>query len=287
PRAPVVTGSFQTKLTDPTRQALVNTIIRTDPTAPSWTDRGLLVLPASAAPHPPYILHILRSGSHAECRRSPGGRPRVRSPGDRPLYPAGLGGDRPLCPNGLVGDRPLSSRARRFCQGHAHVLPRLPRLPGPCACPPAPAGSAWDARISTWAMRMSACTRFACPGHAHVRLRSPVPPGPRACLSGPRAYPPRSAPESPRLSMSAWASRREPSADHACFGKSQGGPCLTRHGSSPTDRSCIGKVMADHAHLRHLPGAVSVSISFMKIDGIHRRGYLPDAPARGSRSAGV
>src|SRR5690606_4130882 len=153
--------------------------------------------------------------------------------------------------------------------------------------PPAPAGSAWDARISTWAMRMSACTRLACPGHAHVRLRSPVPPGPRACLSGPRAYPPRSAPESPRLSMSAWASRREPSADHACFGKSQGGPCLTRHGSSPTDRSCIGKVMADHAHLRHLPGAVSVSISFMKIDGIHRRGYLPDAPARGSRSAGV
>src|SRR5690606_5831794 len=100
----------------------------------------------------------------------PTNRPTRGSVGDRPLCPNGLGGDRPLCPAGLGGDRPLSSRARRFCQGHAHVLPRLPRLPGPCACPPAPAGSAWDARISTWAMRMSACTRLACPGRAHVYL---------------------------------------------------------------------------------------------------------------------
>src|SRR5690606_19829941 len=101
---------------------------------------------------------------------SPTNRPTRGSVGDRPLCPNGLGGDRPLCPAGLGGDRPLSSRARRFCQGHAHVLPRLPRLPGPCACPPAPAGSAWDARISTWATRMSACTRLACPGRAHVYL---------------------------------------------------------------------------------------------------------------------
>src|SRR5690606_4257067 len=180
PRAPVVTGSFQTKLTDPTRQALVNTIIRTDPTAPSWTDRGLLVLPASAAPHPPYILHILRSGSHAECRRSPGGRPRVRSPGDRPLYPAGLGGDRPLCPNGLVGDRPLSSRARRFCLGcahsylgQAHVRLRSLGLPGPRACPPALAGSARAARMSIWATCMSAPVSPREPATEHVCLGQP------------------------------------------------------------------------------------------------------------------